>query len=308
MMKIFSDLIFWSDAKKAFLLLLTIVLIATSGCMEENDADAGGQEKITVAVSVLPQAEFVEKVGGDRVEVVVMIPPGASPHSYEPRPSQLTELSNAEMYAMVGSGIPMEDSMMSKLADLNPDMLVVDCSDGIDFLKEEHDHTHENDHMDLDPHIWTSPDNAKIMVENIYSGLVEIDPENQETYSKNKNTYISELDALDEQIKKNIEGKEGSSFMVYHPAWGYFAERYDLNMVPIETEGKEASARQLSEIITFAKQENITVIFVQAQFSTQSAEAVAEEIDGKVVKVDPLARNYTENMYKVSEAFREGLK
>ncbi|MFW5987773.1 MAG: metal ABC transporter solute-binding protein, Zn/Mn family, partial [Methanohalophilus sp.] len=113
MMKVFSDLTFWSNTKKAFLLLLTIAMIATSGCMEENGADTGDQEKITVAVSILPQAEFVEKIGGDRVEVVVMIPPGASPHSYEPRPSQLTELSNAEMYAMVGSGIPMEDSMMS---------------------------------------------------------------------------------------------------------------------------------------------------------------------------------------------------
>jgi zinc transport system substrate-binding protein len=146
------------------------------------------------------------------------------------------------------------------------------------------------------------------MVDNIYKALVEVDPSNEETYTQNRDSYTEELKSLDRQIQETLENKSGNSFMVYHPAWGYFAERYNLNMIPIETQGKEASAKQLSEIITFAKQENITVIFVQAQFSTQSAEAVAEEINGKVVKVDPLARNYTDNMYKVTEAFREGLK
>jgi zinc transport system substrate-binding protein len=228
-----------------------------------------------------------------------MIPPGGSPATYEPTSSQLKELSKAEIYVKVGSGLPFEKVWLEKIKDINEDMLLVNSSKGIDLRPMGEG---------MDPHVWNDPNNAIIMVDNIYKALVEVDPSNEETYTQNRDSYTEELKSLDRQIQETLGNKSGNSFMVYHPAWGYFAERYDLNMVPIETEGKEASARQLSEIITFANQENITVIFVQAQFSTQSAETVAEEIDGKVVKVDPLARNYTENMYKVSEAFREGLK
>jgi zinc transport system substrate-binding protein len=299
MIKVFSDLTFWSNTKKAFLLLLTIAMIATSGCMEENGADTGDQEKITVAVSILPQAEFVEKIGGEHVETIVMIPPGASPATYEPTSNQLNELSEAEIYVKVGSRLPFEKAWLEKIKDLNEDMVLVNSSKGIDLRPMGEG---------MDPHVWNDPNNAIIMVDNIYKALVEVDPSNEETYTQNRDSYTEELKSLDRQIQETLENKSGNSFMVYHPAWGYFAERYNLNMIPIETQGKEASAKQLSEIITFAKQENITVIFVQAQFSTQSAEAVAEEINGKVVKVDPLARNYTDNMYKVTEAFREGLK
>ncbi|OJH49348.1 periplasmic solute binding protein [Methanohalophilus portucalensis FDF-1] len=280
-----------------FLLILILAIVATSGCMEENSSDQ--QEKTTVVVSILPQAEFVEKIGGEHVETIVMIPPGASPATYEPTSSQLKELSKAEIYVKVGSGLPFEKVWLEKIKDINEDMLLVNSSKEIDLRPMGEG---------MDPHVWNDPNNAIIMVDNIYKALVEIDPSNEETYTQNRDSYTKELKSLDMEIQETLENKSGNSFMVYHPAWGYFAERYDLNMVPIETEGKEASARQLSEIITFAKQENITVIFVQSQFSTQSAEAVAEEMDGKVVKVDPLARNYTDNMYKVTEAFREGLK
>jgi zinc transport system substrate-binding protein len=297
MEKIFRNVRFWHYTKNMFLLILILALIATSGCTEENSSDQ--QEKTTVVVSILPQAEFVEKVGGEHVETIVMIPPGGSPATYEPTSSQLKELSKAEIYVKVGSGLPFEEVWLEKIKDLNEETVLVNSSKGIDLrpMGEE-----------MDPHVWNDPNNAIIMVDNIYKALVEVDPSNEETYTQNRDSYTEELKSLDREIQETLENKSGNSFMVYHPAWGYFAERYDLNMVPIEIEGKEASARQLSEIITFAKQENITVIFVQAQFSTQSAEAVAKEIDGKVVKVDPLARNYTDNMHKVSEAFREGLK
>ena len=297
MKQIIRNVCFWTHAKNVFSLILILAIVATAGCMEENSSDQ--QEKTTVVVSILPQAEFVEKIGGDHVETIVMIPPGASPATHEPTSNQLKELSKAEIYVKVGSGLPFEKVWLEKIKDINEDMLLVNSSKGIDLRPMGEG---------MDPHVWNDPNNAIIMVDNIYKALIEVDPSNEETYTQNRDSYTEELKSLDREIQETLENKSGNSFMVYHPAWGYFAERYDLNMVPIETEGKEASARQLSEIITFAKQENITVIFVQAQFSTQSAEAVAEEIDGKVVKVDPLARNYTDNMYKVTEAFREGLK
>ena len=145
------------------------------------------------------------------------------------------------------------------------------------------------------------------MVEHIYEGLVEVDPENEEVYLENKNDYIAELDELDEEIKTILSGKEGNSFMVYHPAWGYFAEQYNLTQVPVEIEGKEPSVKDMQNVIDLAREKDIKVIFVQTGFSTVSAEAIATEIDGEVVEVDPLAKNYIDNLSKVAIAFEKGL-
>lgn len=301
------------------IMLFSICIILTAGCVDEQNSSDGmenvSSDDIIVAVTVLPQAEFVEKIAGDNVEVIVMVPPGADPHSYEPSPGQLRDLSNAKLYAMMGSGISIEDNMIDKIADLNPDMLIIDCSQGI-IMSEMEAHEGEDEHAvtdghegetGLDTHIWTSPANVKLMVETIYEGLVDIDPENKATYLENKNAYLAELDALDEQIKTTLSGKEGSSFMVYHPAWGYFAKQYDLIQVPVEMEGKEPSVRDMQNIIDEANEKNIKVIFVQTGFSTVSASAIANEIGAEVVELDPLAKDYIENLAKVAEAFEKGL-
>ncbi|MEA1985580.1 MAG: zinc ABC transporter substrate-binding protein [Euryarchaeota archaeon] len=288
--------------KIAFLLVMTLALLA-SGCIgpQQEDTDRSvydGEDKIIVAVSILPQAEFVEQIAGKRVRTIVMIPPGASPATHEPTPGQLTDVADASMYAIVGSGLSFEDVWLTKIRAVNQDMLIVDSSEGITLRMMEEG---------TDPHIWTSPQNAKVMVENIYQGLVRIDPDNQDTYYANKEEYLDKLDKADADVRNTLSGKEGSSFMVFHPSWGYFADEYDLNMISIEIEGKEPSAHQLSQIIDTAKQNNITIIFVQVQFSSQSAEAIAQEIDGTVVPIDPLAEDYVENIGIVTGAFVQGL-
>ncbi len=288
--------------KIAFLLAMTLILL-TSGCIGPHPEDTDrstydGEDRIIVAVSIPPQAEFVEQIAGNRVRTIVMIPPGASPATHEPTPGQLKDVAYASMYAIVGSGLPFEEVWLTKIRAVNQDMLIVDSSEGI-TLRMMGEGT--------DPHIWTSPQNAKVMVENIYQGLVRIDPDNQGTYYTNKEEYLDKLDKADTDIRNALSGKEGSSFMVFHPSWGYFADEYELNMIPIEIEGKEPSAHQLSQIIDTAKQNNITIIFVQTQFSSQSAEAIAQEIDGTVVPIDPLAENYVENIGIVNGAFVQGL-
>ena len=248
-----------------------------------------------------------------------MIPPGEEPATYEPTAEQLTEISKAKMYAIVGSDLPFEKVWMDKIESVNSEMLVVNCSTGIE-LREMVAHHHEAEENEteengteteeeesIDPHVWTSPLNVKTMVQNIYEGLSEIDPDNESYYASNRDAYLEELDALDSRIKARLEGAEGKNFMVFHPAWGYFATEYGLNMLPIEIEGKEPSAQDLASLISNAKEKNVTVIFVQAQFSTQSAVAIAEEIGGEVVSVDPLAENYIENMDNVSEIFARNL-
>jgi len=259
--------------------------------------------KIGVVVTIPPQAEFVERVGGDKVHVTVMVPLGASPHTYEPTPSQLREVSKAKMYAKVGSGVEFELVWMDKIISVNKEMLVVDCSKGIELIKGGHEHEEEHEHHGADPHIWLSPRNAKVMVENIYQGLIQIDPANQEYYAKNKEKYLQELDELDNEITNALSGKENRKIMVYHPAWAYFARDYGLEQIPIEKEGKEPTPQGVANLIKQARENNITVIFASPQFSTKTAEVIANEIGGEVVLINPLERNYLENMRKVAKAF-----
>jgi zinc transport system substrate-binding protein len=273
--------------------ILTVLVISAAACAP--DAETSG--KLGVVVTILPQAEFVEKVGQEKVEITVMVPPGASPHTYEPTPSQMTALARADMYAKVGSGVEFELVWMDKLLATNPDMLVVDCSQGIELqeitAREEHD---DENHTGNDPHIWMSSANARIMVNNIYEGLVVTDPENEGYYQQNRDAYLKQLAEIDREIRDGLAGVENRRFMVYHPAFGYFTREYDLTMISIEREGKEPTAAGLANLIEQAKSHDIGVIFAEPQFDPKSAEVIAEAIGGKVVLVDALAKDYIGNL------------
>ncbi|KKG17231.1 zinc ABC transporter substrate-binding protein [Methanosarcina sp. 2.H.T.1A.6] len=308
-------------------LLIVGLSIFVSGCTDAGDTGdnetkeqetemSGTDEPMTVAVSVVPLAEFVEKVGGDKVKTVVIIPPGADPHTYELSPREVQEISKASMLVTVGVGMPFEKVWIDKFETMNSGTLIVNCSKGLELRElEKHDEElgagnkeeSDEDHEGLDPHIWTSPSNAKMMVEDIYEGLVELDPENKAYYTQNRDAYLEELDALDARIREKLEGSEERNFMVYHPSWGYFAADYGLTMIPVEVEGKEPSARDLAKLIDLAKEKKVKVIFVQSQFSPRSAEVVAQEIGGEVVAVDPLAKDYIANMDNVSDVFARNL-
>ena len=293
-------------------IILLIAVVSGNACIDKAEPQTS-QEKLTVVVSILPQADFVEQVGGDKVEVIVMIAPGASPVTYEPTASQLKTISSAKMYAKVGSGLPFEEVWLDKIRSVNPDMLLVDTSGGITLIAmEEHHHDDEislpgGDKRGMDPHIWLSPANAKIIVQNICDGLVLIDPANKTYYEQNKEHYIHDLEVLDLEISESLSGLENRTFMVFHPSWGYFARDYNLTMIAVEVEGKEPSASDLEHLIETAKEKNIKVIFVQPQFSKKSAEVIAKEIGGNVVPVDSLAKDYITNLRKVSNTIAQGL-
>ncbi|WP_135612799.1 metal ABC transporter solute-binding protein, Zn/Mn family [Methanococcoides sp. AM1] len=294
------------------------VAVFMSGCIDQTEENASQEDVLVVAVSILPQQEFVEKIAGDRINVVVLIPPGASPATHEPTAGQLRDVADARAYFTVGSGLPFENVWLEKIETVNEDMLIVDCSEGIPII-EMHEEEHEeeqdtevneeetgHDHGGVDPHIWTSPMNAKIMVENTYLGLIKIDPDNRDFYLQNKDAYLKELDEADARIRATLGG-DGGSFMTYHPSWDYFATEYGLDMITIEEEGKEPSPKDMQRLIDEAEEKNIKVIFVQAQFSTQSAGAIASEIGGEVVTVDPLAKDYINNLDIITEAFSQGI-
>jgi zinc transport system substrate-binding protein len=284
--------------------ILTAVVIITAAYFYSSIGNLQSQNltekgKIGVIVTVGPQAEFVKAIGGERVKVTVMVPPGADPHTYEPLPNQMKAVSDARIYAEVGTGIEFELSWMDKIKSLNPQMKVLNSSYGIILLPS----TEIGESSD--PHVWVSPKNAKIMVENIYQGLVQIDPKNKEYYTKNKIGYMQKLDQLDRNITLTLAKKKNTIIMVYHPAWGYFCHDYGLNQISIETQGKEPTPKGIASLVDQAHKENIKVIFVTPQFSTRSAQVIANEIGGRVVVVDDLNTNYLENMQKVAEAFSQ---
>lgn len=278
-----------------------LLLILTASCSMQEMT----KESIKVVVSIPPLAEFVEKIGGDRVSVSVMVPPGASPHTYEPMPSQLVEVSKAKIYMKVGTPIDFELVWLDKIVSTNRDMLVVDASTGIELtdIKSESIHSSENEPHSgrFDPHIWLSPRNAKVIVNNIYRGLVETDPANEEYYSVKKEAYLRELDTLNRDIEQILAGLKKRKFMVYHPAWGYFARDYNLEQIPVEAEGKEPGARDIQHLIDQAKKYDIKTIFVSPQFNIKSAEVIAKEIKGRVILIDPLSRDYITSLRKLAE-------
>lgn len=291
--------------------ILIFLLICASGTTM-------AAEKLSVFVSILPQKYFVEKIGGTLTAVSVMVEPGGNPHSYEPKPRQMAELSKAGIY--FAAGVQFEDVWLKRFAALNPDMLVIHTEEGIEKLpmrayshhEDAHDkaesHETEHSHGTKDPHIWLSPPLVKIQAENILKGLVKADPNHQAEYDANYKAFIHEIDALDGDIRKIFAGKQGVQFMVFHPSWGYFAHAYGLEQVPVEIEGKSPKPAELGRLINHAKEHGIQVVFVQPQFSAASAEVIAEAIGGQVMMADPLAENWAVNLRQAAEKFRSALK
>ncbi len=271
-------------------------------------------EKLSVFVSIVPQKYFVQQIGKERVDIQVMVKPGASPHIYEPKPRQMMDIANAKLYFAIG--VQFENAWLKKITAASPNMKVIHTDHGIDKIAmtshpnddEEHDDEEHHDHAGLDPHIWTSPELVKVQAGTILKALQKADPSHKKEYEQNFNRFATQIDALDQTLKQTFSGKTGLQFMVFHPAWGYFANTYGLKQVPIEIEGKDSKPAQLKELIEHAKKEGIKVIFVQPQFSTQSANVVAREIGGEIAFADPLAENWMANLRMIADKFKVVLK
>jgi zinc transport system substrate-binding protein len=285
-----------SKMKKPLIVLIGIAVASyfVSATAEETD-------KYTVFTSILPQEYFVEQIGGDRVEVQALVTPGSSPATYEPTPRQMAALSGAKLFFRIG--VPFEKVLVPKIAETKG-LRIVDTRKGITLrgMKARH-HKSKND-----PHIWLNPRLVKAQARTITDALIEVDPAGQATYENNLAAFIQELDALDAHLIEALAPVKGKTLMVFHPAWGYFADAYGLKQEPIEVEGKEPSGQQLARIIELAKDEGVRVIFVQPQFSKRSAMRIAEAIGGAVVQINPLARDYLNNLERVAAAVREALQ
>ena len=268
---------------------------------------------LEVFVSILPQKTFVERVGGEHLHVTSLTRPGQSPETFEPTPRQVAALASADLF--VGTGMPFETTWMARLQAANPRMRVLDAREGITLLPaEDHDHDHAHgsapDHSDAtepahvhdagDPHVWTSPRLVARMSINIRDTLAELDPTHAEDYARNQAAFAAELARLDADLRHLLADLPSRKFLVFHPAWGYFAQDYDLVQVPIELGGKEPGPRALASLIEAARLDGIRVVFVQPQSDPRFAARIAEAIDGQVLAIDPLAPDYVANLREVA--------
>lgn len=252
--------------------------------------------KVNCVVSVLPEKTFTEAIGGNKVNITVMVPPGQEPHTYEPKPSQMRKISKADLYLALG--VPFEDSWLPKLTNQNSNMQVVDVGKGIARVEIAKNHRDG-----LDPHIWTSPENVKIITKNIYKTLTTKDKANSDYYKSNYEKFLTKIDETDKEIKKILGNlPKGTKFMVFHPAWGYFAKEYGLKQVAIEAGGKEPKPKQLINLINEAKKEKVKAVFTEPEFSQKAAKLIAQEVGVPVVAVSPLNPNWSQNLIALAKA------
>ncbi|MGI6240087.1 MAG: metal ABC transporter substrate-binding protein [Christensenellales bacterium] len=256
-------------------------------------ASAAG-ERLTVYASFYPMYDFVSKIGGDKIDVINMVPSGMEPHDWEPTPSDIVGLETADMLIYNGAG--MEHWVDDVLAALgNKDLFVVEASEGVPLLDShahdhDYDHDHDHDHGDFDPHVWLDPMNAKIEMENIKRALVTADPTNAEVYEANYAFYVAELDALDQEFKDALDPLINRDIVVAHQAYGYLCAAYGLNQVAIEglSPDSEPSPARVAKIIDFGKAHNVKVIFFEELVSPKVAESIASAIGAQTEVLSPI--------------------
>lgn len=265
-------------------------------------------EKMMTVVSIMPQKYFVRKIGGEHVRVKAMVRPGASPATYEPTPVQMVKLTEAEVYFAIG--VPFENSWLPKINEINPEIKLVKTHKGVGKLPVQvKQNQKENTQGILDPHIWLSPALVRIQAENIRDGLIRADPKNKKDYMRNFAAFAREINEVDEKLLQMFCDNPGKNrFMVFHPSWGYLARSYGLRQLAIERGGKSPGPRLLSAMVQEAKDMGIETVFVQPQFSAKSARVIADEINGEVVKIDPLAEDWEKNLLQAAEKIQKALR
>jgi zinc transport system substrate-binding protein len=286
---------------KRLLIVLLILIFATAvlGYLSTQNSDEKSSDgKIGVVVSIAPEVEFVKVVGGDKVDVTLMVPSTADVHTYEPLPSQLIQVSKAKIYAEVGSSIEFETNYMDKIKAANPNILVVNASQGIKFIPNNA----ENMSDTVDAHVWVDPKNAKIMVNNIYEGLVQVDPADKDYFLKNRDQYLQQLDELDKNTTQLLKGKQ-KPILIFHHAFAYYAKDYNLTMVGAMINEEEPSPKRIAMMLNIAKQNNIKIVYSEPQYDPKFMQSIASQIGGQVLTVSDLDEHYLQNMNNVAIAF-----
>ena len=280
-----------SEKRLRYLSVISLLIISTVFAA----TGWAGPEKLKVTVSILPQAYFVERIGGDRVDVRVLMPKFADHDTYEPTPKQLVAVSGSDLYVKIG--LPhfiFEQKFIDPILKEHKGIAVANMSEGIPLLED-------------DPHIWISPHTVRIAAVNIEKALAGRDPAHKDAFRKNLDGFVKQIEGLDKKIGKLLERKKGAAFIIFHPALGYFAEHYGLKQLVIEYEGKSPSALHLRRIADEAREKNIRHILIQKGFDQRSAKTIARQIGADLVEIDPMEKEWPRNIWQIALQVNQAL-
>ena len=304
--------------KTLVLVLMMVAGLGLSASVVSNAlaAPTAATGKLHVAVGVAPVDYCARKIGGQLIQTVVLVPAGADAHTYEPKPSQMRELSRAALY--LSTGLEFENAWEPRLKAANPRLVVLRTDQGLARMPMPEGHAGVHSEVrgrhgheaESDPHVWVSPANVRHMAARIAEALGKADPAHANDYAANLAAFVKEINAVDIDLRAVFNGiPEGRrSFLVFHPAWGYLARDYGLAQTAIEFEGKEPSPRRLAAIVAQARAAGARVIFVQPQMSRRTAESIAQALGARVLVADPLAADWAANLRSVAASFREALR
>lgn len=291
--------------KYLYTLSLSLILIACNTASNKDDA----QESV-MTVTIEPQRFFLDMLVGEQYNINTLVPPGTSPETYEPSPSVMIEMGKSDIYFRVGE-LGFEKVWSSRLEQNNPEVTIVDCSEGIELMAgDDHDHDHghgddepgeDHQHSALDPHVWSSPRVMKIFTKNMLEAVVANDPDNESHYRSNFEVVRKKINSTDSVIRHLLQDAPSRSFIIYHPALGYFARDYGLQQHSIEFEGKNPSPSQIKALVDLAREEKINTIFIQRGFDAKNAEVIANEIGAEVFEIDPMRYEWDEELLHIAK-------
>ena len=277
------------------ILIISMLVLSLTGC----DNSTKTSDKLQISVAIEPLRYFADRIFEDTVEVTTMIPQNASPENYEITTKQMMEFTDSDIYFSLN--LPSETNSILEVVGENTEVVDLQeiVSEDLEILKLGESY---------DPHIWMSISRSKAIINTMLEEVIDLNSDNEDLYRNNAKILLAELDSLNNEINNSLKDVTNRYFIVYHPSLQYFANEYNLEMVSIELEGKEASANRIVEIIDFAKENNIKVVFYQAEIDSSQAESKAYEIGGQTVMVNPLAYDYLENYKNMSELIKDNMK
>jgi zinc transport system substrate-binding protein len=256
-----------------------------------------------VLVSVAPYRYFVEQIAGKTVDVDLLVPEGASAHTYEPTAKQMIGSAKGVIWFRIGE--PFETKALQAIKSVNPKLQVVDLREGISLIHGSCKHAHVNGHCSDDLHLWLSPKIAKIQAGLIARGLSNQFPENKPLFELNLALFLTKLDSLDRFIYETLSSVKNRTLMVSHPAYAYFCQDYQFNQLSIEFEGRDPTAKQLTKLLSDAKASGVHYILVQPQYSDKAARLIGEQIRAKLISVDPYSENYDSTLRQIATLIKE---
>ncbi|MBQ9077753.1 MAG: zinc ABC transporter substrate-binding protein [Muribaculaceae bacterium] len=290
---------------KQYIGVVAVMMAVLSMCGISSCGNRQSRKPV-ITVSIQPQKFFLEKIVGDRVEVKCLLANGGNPETYEPSLTHLLNLEKSEAYFKIGN-IGFESAIINRVHNNNPDLRIYDTTDGVNLLFGTHGpccgHGHAHNHgNEIDPHTWSSVKNAKIIAENMYNAMLDLDSGNEKYYTANYNRFRAELDSLDSEITEMLRDKRGTAFVVWHPSLSYFARDYGLEQISVGYEGKESSVQLMQQQLDEAREHDARVFFFQKDFDSRQASVVCEQLGVEVTPVNPLNYEWDKEIMSVADA------